>query len=137
MSNKNHRIDLSKYHHLDIKSVALRAVNADDMLEAASRCVPPNGSQLDPNMFGIMLRQHLLIQSIAEVDDVPCNGPCLDFLKWNQRTRDFVGTAYDFFNTVTDAETTDFMTALANPSGVSASGSDSAAPVDQQTQAEG
>lgn len=112
MSKKT--VDLSGYRDLDITSITMRSVNAEDTLAAAARCTPPDGASIvHPNLFNIMLRQQLLIESIVEVNGKPCNGPCLEAMTWSTRTREFLGEIFDYLNAIDDKERSDFQKGLA------------------------
>jgi len=111
-------VDLSEIRDLDISEVTMRAVNGDDAVEAASRCVPPDGRPVDSNLFGLMIRQQMVAQSITSfvtVDGVrtKCNGPCLESLTWAARTREYVGEIFDYLNGVSREERESFQKALA------------------------
>ncbi len=105
-------MDLSKYHDLDVKSVKMRALTGEDLIVAAGRCAPTEGSSIDATMFSVMLRQQQIAQSITEVDGEPTRGPCLSSLRWNSRTRSFVGMLYDHLNGISAEESDSFMAAL-------------------------
>jgi hypothetical protein len=115
-------MDLSKIRDIDLDSVTVRDVNADDMMDAAARCVPPDGSSLDGNLFSMSLRQQLVATAI--VDYVPrtgdrakqlvtSDGSCQDSLNWSSRTREFVGEIFDYLNGVSQDERDAFRKALA------------------------
>lgn len=111
-------VDLGDIRDLDIKEVTVRSVNGDDMVEAASRCVPPDGKPIDGNLFGLMLRQQMVAQAISGFmsvggERVKCVGPCLDSLMWSSRTREFVGELFDYVNGVSQEERDSFRKALA------------------------
>lgn len=110
--------DLSKYRDLDVKSVSMRTVNGEDTLDAGSRCLPPDGSQMDGNIFNILMRQQIMAQAITAFvskDNVStvANGPCLESLRWCARTREFLGEIFDYMNGVDREEREDFRRALA------------------------
>ncbi len=110
--------DLSKYRDLDIKSVSMRTVNGDDTLDAGSRCIPPDGTPLDGNIFNILMRQQVIAQAItgftpSEGAATVSNGPCLVSLQWNSRTREFIGEVFDYMNGVEASEREDFRKTLA------------------------
>jgi hypothetical protein len=108
------KVDLSSIRDIDIKSITVRSVNGEDTLDAAVRVVPGEGQQIDGNIFNIMMRQHMIAQSITEVDGKAVTGPCcLESLRWSARTREFVGEIYDFVNGVDPKERENFMKALA------------------------
>lgn len=120
MSNARN-FDLSKYRDLDVKALVMRPVNGDDTLDAATRCIPPDGSQVDGNIFNLLMRQQIIAQSITGFtgpDNVKtiCNGPCLESLRWNARTREFMGEIFDHMNGVSRDEREDFQKALATSS---------------------
>ena len=98
---------------VSVRSITIKAIDANDMIVAASRCVPPEGTTLDANIFQILIRQHMVLESITEVDGQKLTGPCLDYLKWEQRTREFVSEIYDFVNYVETDERQNFRKALA------------------------
>lgn len=115
-------VPLAGIRDLDLDSITIRAVNGDDMLDASARCVAPDGSAIDPNLFHMMLRQQLVAQAI--VDHVPrhgekagqtvvtVEGSCQDSITWNSRTREFVGEVWDYVNAVSNQEREDFRKAL-------------------------
>lgn len=118
-------VDLSGIRDLDLNSVTVGSVNADDMLEASARCIPPDGGNLDGNLFNIMLRQQLVAQAIKDytprVGDqagakVAVSGSCQDSLKWSSRTREFVGEIFEHINGVTLDERESFRKALTSSS---------------------
>lgn len=111
-------MDLSKYRDLDIKGITMRSVNGNDSLDAASRCVPPDGKDLDGNLFMMLLRQQIIAQSIVSYTNlsgevVKTNGvACLESLDWSGRTREFLGVLFDHLNGVSSDEREDFHRAL-------------------------
>jgi len=112
-------VDLGKYRDLDIKEVTMRSVNGDDMLDAASRCIPVDGQPIDGNIFNMMLRQQVIAQAIIGYspivgERVKMSGPCLDSLTWSSRTREFVAALFDHMNGVDADEREDFRKALAS-----------------------
>lgn len=119
-------IDLSKIRDVELDSVTISAVNADDMIDASARCIPPDGASLDGNLFNLMLRHQLVAQSIVDYtprsgdkagQKVICNGSvCLDSLTWGSRTREFVGEIFDHLNGIQPSEREDFRRALTSPS---------------------
>ena len=111
-------VDLREIRDLDLMEVTLRSVNGDDAVEAASRCVPPDGRPVDQNLFGMMIRQQMVAQSIVgftSIDGmkIKCTGPCLESLQWSARTREFVGEIFDYLNGVSADERESFQKALA------------------------
>lgn len=128
-------VDLTKIRDIDLDSVTVRDVNAEDMLDASARCIAPDGSGVDPNLFHLMLRQQMVAQAI--VDYVPRGGEkagslvtvadsCQESLTWSSRTREFVGEIWDYLNAVSQNERDDFRRALAGAP-VSTGGSPDAA----------
>lgn len=124
MSTKK-TVDLKGIRDIDLDSVTVRDVNADDMMEAAARCVPPDGSGLDGNLFNIALRQQLVAQAVVDYVPrtgdrtgqlVPVAGSCQDSITWSSRTREFVGEVFDFLNGVSQDERDAFRKALATSS---------------------
>lgn len=124
MANVRKPVDLSKIRDIDLDHVTVRDVNGDDMMDASARCVPPDGGNLDGNLFSLMLRQQLIAQAI--VDYVPRHGEhkgqvvtvagsCQDSLEWSARTREFVGEIFDYVNGVSMQEREDFRKALVGP----------------------
>lgn len=114
--------DLSKYRDLDIKSVTVRSVNGNDTLDAAARCIPPDGGNLDQNVFVLLMRQQIIAQSILSYTDangktVSCTGPCLDSIGWSARTREFLGEIFDHMNGVSAEEREDFRKSLTSTHG--------------------
>lgn len=105
-------VDLSKWRGLSVKSFRVRVTNGEDTLEAASRCVPLDGTMIDGNLFGIQMRQHQLANAVVEVDGRKIDGPCLESLKWNSRTRDLLGETYDYLNSITQKQRDDFRAML-------------------------
>lgn len=114
-------VDLSHIPNLDLDSVTVRSVNGDDSMDAAGRCLPPDGSQLDINMFGLLMRQQMMIQAItnytlrADKTTKTCVAPPMEAVKWSNRTKEFVGEIYDHVNSVSMDERESFRKALANP----------------------
>jgi len=95
----------------------MRTVNGEDTLDSASRCIPPDGTQLDGNIFNLIMRQQILAQAITSFTKLdgtvaPSTGPCLDSLNWSARTREFVGEIFDYMNGVDGDEREDFRKAL-------------------------
>jgi hypothetical protein len=125
MSAAKKTVDLKSIRDIELDSVTVRDVNADDMMEAAARCVPPDGSALDGNLFSMALRQQLVAQAIVDfiprVGDragmlVTVAGSCQDSITWSSRTREFVGEIFDFLNGVSNDERETFRKALASSS---------------------
>lgn len=120
MSQKT--VDLSGIRDIDLDSVTVRDVNADDMMDAAARCSPPDGGNLDGNLFNMMLRQQLVAQAVVNFrlrgteTTVSCNGSCQESLQWSSRTREFVGELFDFLNGVAQDERDAFRKALTSSS---------------------
>lgn len=92
-------IDLSQYN-LDIKSITMRTVNSQDMLEAAARCVPPDGGDINAYIFQLMHRSQMTIQAIEAVDGKPVVGIHVQADRWSLQTMEFVREIYDFMNGV-------------------------------------
>lgn len=118
---KTKRFDLSRYSDLDVLAITFKSINGEDTLEAASRCIAPNGAQIDSNLFMLMMRQQLVAQSIVEYEladpqgerkVVSCSGPCVEVTKWSSRTREFLGEIFDHLNSVTNEEREDFRSTL-------------------------
>lgn len=115
--------DLSKYRDLDVKGVTMRSLNGNDTLDAASRCVPPDGGSVDGNLFVMLLRQQMLAQSIVSYMNndgatVKVTGvACLESVAWSGRTREFIGEIFDHLNGVKPDEREDFRKALMSTSG--------------------
>lgn len=115
-------VDLSKLRDLDLDRVTVRSVNADDIMEAAARCVPPDGGALDGNLFSMMLRHQMVAQSVCDFtmrgsgEVVTVQGSCQDSLQWSSRTREFVGEIFDHLNGVAADERDAFRKALATSS---------------------
>lgn len=110
-------IDLSRFRDLDIKSVTVRSVNGNDTLDAAGRCIPPDGKNTDHNVFILLMRQQIIAQSIlsytsADGKNVSCDGPCLDSINWSARTREFLGEIFDHMNGVSGEERESFRQSL-------------------------
>lgn len=121
MGNVKKPMDLSGIRDLDLDHVTVRDVNGDDMMEASARCVPPDGSNLDGNLFSLMLRQQLVAQAIVDYTPrvgehkgqvIVTTGSCQDSIGWNSRTREFVGEIFDYVNGVSLQEREDFRKAL-------------------------
>jgi hypothetical protein len=119
-------VDLSAIRDLDLDRVTVKSVNADDMMDAAARCTPPDGGQLDPNLFSMALRQQLIAQAIKDFTPrsgdntgkvVVVQGSCQDSLNWNSRTREYVGEVFDYLNGVGQQEREDFRKALMSTGG--------------------
>jgi len=119
-------VDLSGIRDLDLDRVTIRAVNADDMMDAAARCVPPDGAQLDANLFNMAIRQQLVAQSIKDYTPrsgenvgkvVVVQGSCQESLNWSSRTREYVGEVFDYLNGVGQQEREDFRKALMSTGG--------------------
>ncbi len=109
--------DLSKYRDLDVKSLMMRSINGEDTLDAATRCIPPDGTQIDGNIFNVIMRQQITAQAITGYVDLNgvstvSSGPCLESLRWNSRTREFIGEIFDHMNGVSSDEREDFRKAL-------------------------
>lgn len=124
MGNVRKTVDLSGIRDIDLNSITIRDINADDMLDASARCIPPDGGQLDGNLFNMSLRQQLIAQAIVEYvprngdkagASVPSAGPCRESLDWSARTREFVGEVFEYVNGVSFQEREDFRKALAGP----------------------
>lgn len=124
MGNNVKPVDLSKIRDIDLDHVTVRDVNGDDMMDASARCVPPDGGNLDGNLFSIMLRQQLIAQAIVDYTPrygenkgvkVVVAGSCQDSLDWSSRTREFVGEIFDYLNGVSGQEREDFRKALVGP----------------------
>jgi hypothetical protein len=118
----NKQVDLSKIRDLNLDHVEVRDVNADDMMDAAARCVPPDGGALDGNIFNLAMRSEMLAQAIVSFTPrsgenagrkVIVTGSCRESLDWNSRTREFVGEIFDYLNGVSRQEREDFQKALA------------------------
>lgn len=112
--------DLSKIRDIDLDSITIRDVNGDDMMDAGARCIPPDGGQLDMNMFGLLMRQQMVIQAIVAYTPrggtpKACAAPPVEAVKWNNRTKEYVGMVYDYVNSVETKEREDFQKALAAP----------------------
>lgn len=109
--------DLSKFRDLDVKAVTARSVTGNDMLDASARCAPPDGGQIDQNIFVMLMRQQMVAQSIigyvdAKGNSVTCVGPCLESVNWSARTREFLGEIFDHLNGVSQEERLDFRKSL-------------------------
>ena len=128
-------VSLVGIRDIDLDSITMRDVNAEDMLDASARCIAPDGGNVDPNLFHLMLRQQLVAQAI--IDYVPRSGDkagqtvtvtdsCQESLTWSSRTREFVGEFWDYLNAVSNQEREDFRRALAGAP-VSTGGSPDAA----------
>ena len=89
-------------------------------MAAAARCVPPDGTPIDGNIFGLTMRQQTIAQAIVSyrkvgnTELVTSTGPCVDSTKWSSRTREFVGEIYDYMNGVGMEEREGFRKALAS-----------------------
>ncbi len=117
MAHRDKTVDLSSYRGLEITSVTVRTVNAEDTLEAAARVLPADDKPVDGNVFGLMMRQQMQVQAITgyttlEGNVRKCVAP-LESLNWNSRTREYIGEIYDFLNGLTMKERDDFREALA------------------------
>ncbi len=119
-------VDLSGIRDLDLDHITVKSVNADDMMDAAARCVPPDGGQLDANLFSMALRQQLVAQSIKNYTPrsgdhqgkvIVAQGSCQDSLNWSSRTREYVGEIFDYINGVGQQEREDFRKALMSTGG--------------------
>lgn len=124
MGNVKKVVDLSGIRDIDLNTVTVRDVNGDDMMDASARCIPPDGGNLDGNLFNLALRQQLIAQSIVDFvprhgeragSKVEVTGSCQDSLDWSSRTREFVGEIFDYVNGVSYQEREDFRKALAGP----------------------
>jgi hypothetical protein len=99
---------------LDVQSVTVRVVNGEDSLAAAARCLTSDGKEISGPLFGMMMRQQIVAQAIVEVDGKPVVGACcVQYPRWSNRTRDFVGEVFDFLNEASEEEKRDFRKALA------------------------
>lgn len=123
MSKIRKAVDLSGIPEIDLDHIEIRAVTGEDSLDAASRCIPPDGTQLDMNVFGLMMRQQMIIQSIVRYTpretkvEVVCAAPPVEVAHWSIRTRDFVGDVYDSVNGSTQKERDDFRATLSSTPG--------------------
>lgn len=112
------KMDLRKYGGLDILDIEMRSLNGHDHLDAAARCVPPDGGQIDGNIFVMLLRQQAVAQAIVSYtrltgELVEMKGQtCLESIGWSGRTREFVGELFDHLNGVRPDEREDFRKAL-------------------------
>lgn len=129
MRARQRTVDLSRYDRLDIKSITMRETNANDTMDAAARSLPPDGQGISAQQFGLEMRNQAVISSIIGYDGKTLTGPCMEYMDWSNRTREFVGEIYDYLNGVSDEERTDFRKALAGgavadsiPSAISSGG---------------
>lgn len=117
MSQKT--VDLRTKRDLDLDEITIRTTNGDDTLDAAARSIPIDGGEIQPNIFGLTMRQQTLAGAIVsfkkrgDSETRTCNGPCLESLKWNSRTREYVAEIYDYLNGVTQEERDGFRAELA------------------------
>lgn len=105
-------VDLSKIAGLEIKSMRVKALTGDDVISAAGRCAPMDGSSVDATVFSLMLRQQQLAQSIVEVDGQAIRGPFLQIIKMTTRTREYAQMIYDSVNGISMDEREAFQAAL-------------------------
>jgi hypothetical protein len=101
---KTKRIDLSAFRDVDVKSFEIRLTDGNDTLDAAIRCIPPDGQNVDPNLFGVQMRQQLLAGALVAVNDQPVNDDGQQSISWGERTRQLLGMAYDYHNGLTQKE---------------------------------
>lgn len=113
-------VDLSHIPNIDLDFVEVKSCNGEDSLDAASRCVPPDGSTLDMNLFGLMMRNQMIVQSVVSYTPrstkvkKECLAPPVEASQWSNRTREFVGDVYDAMNGTTTEERETFRKALAS-----------------------
>jgi hypothetical protein len=128
----NKTFDLSKIPNLTILSVTMKPVTGQDVLDAAVRSVPLNGSRVDDAILGIMMRQQTVAQAIVAYTSL--NGQvhhtpegCIASIGWSQRTREFIGEIFDHMNSVTMEERASFRKALESTHGSKAGDMDTSA----------
>lgn len=115
---KTKSVDLSKWRDLDITYITIRETCARDTMDAASRSLPTDGREIQPQEFGLEMRIQAIAGAIVEYADRDgqrreCRGPCLEYRDWSNRTREFVGEIYDYLNGMSPKERDDFQKALA------------------------
>lgn len=133
-------VSLAHIKNLDLDSITIRTTNGNDQLDAASRCIPLDGKGVDVNIFGLLMRQQMVIQGITgytlRSDKIAktCVAPPVEAVQWSSRTREFVGAVYDHWNGVTRDEADAFQEMLEGKKPGSTPGSSSidAAPVPTQ-----
>lgn len=136
MSEKYVDFEKSGVKRVDVRAVRMKTINGDDMIVAATRCIPDdNDKPLPGGLFQIMLRQQLITESIKELvekDGTIVKPTPARIQKLSKRTVEYIGDIYDFLNGVTRAEQEDFQKALENESPTSTSAA-SAHVVDEIT----
>jgi hypothetical protein len=106
-------VDLSGIKDVDITHLVMRKVGHKDIMMAAARVVPAEGKAIDETSFNLALRAQTIAASIVEVDGKAVVGiACFESMEWSSRTREYVGTAYNFLNGVSGEERESFLERL-------------------------
>lgn len=119
MKTRTKTVDMSKIPDVDLDEITMRGVCSRDTLDAAERCDVPDGTDVDPTVMGIMLRQQMICGAIVSYklrgssEQKIVAGPAVEALDWSTRTMEFVGEIYSFLNGVRKDERDGFLEMLA------------------------
>jgi hypothetical protein len=105
-------VDISTFENVSVRSFDIVELRGRDSIDAAVRAIDPKAQAVSMLVANSRHKSEMIAAAITHVNGEPVVRPHGAWEEWNLRTQEMVNDAFDFLNSLSRAESDDFLAQL-------------------------